>query len=220
MVGAVGQFHFDPDTYLELMHREVPCYEELQDETVRAGDGIAARAILELGIGTGETARRVLERHPGARLVGVDESEAMLAHARVAVPEAALLEARLEEPLPAGPFDLVVSALAIHHLDGSGKRDLFGRVAAVLRPGGRFVLADVIVPDDPADAVTPLSPGFDLPDRLADQLAWLEEAGFTARTTWLAGDVAVVVADLPAAPAGKKSAERDGAATPLSRVRR
>ena len=89
--------------------------------------------------------------------------------------------ARLEDPLPAGPFDLVFSVLAVHHLDGPAKADLFRRVAAVLEPGGRFVLADVVVPDDPADAVTPLSPGYDLPSRADEQLAWLREAGFEAR---------------------------------------
>jgi SAM-dependent methyltransferase len=63
---------------------------------------------------------------------------------------------RLEDPLPEGTFDLVVAALAVHHLDGAGKADLFARVAARLRPGGRFVLGDVVVREDPADVVTPI----------------------------------------------------------------
>jgi tRNA (cmo5U34)-methyltransferase len=75
------------------------------------------------------------------------------------------------------------------------KRDLFRRVAAALRPGGRFVLGDVVVPVDPRDAVTPLTPELDLPDPVADQLAWLGEAGFEARAEWVAGDLAVIVAD-------------------------
>ena len=65
---------------------------------------------------------------------------------------------RLQDPLPEGNFDLVVSALALHHLDGAGKADLFARVAALLRPGGRFVLGDVVVPEDPADAWLPEQP--------------------------------------------------------------
>jgi tRNA (cmo5U34)-methyltransferase len=206
MVGAVGQFHFEPDSYLELMRAEVPRYDELQEETARACEGVAAAAVLELGIGTGETARRVLARHPGARLVGVDESEAMLARARESLPQAELVAARLEEALPAGPFDLVVSALAVHHLDGAGKRDLFSRVARELGPGGRFVLADVVVPDDPADALTPLTEGYDLPDRADDQLRWLAAAGFAARTAWQAADLAVLVADL--APAARHEDSR------------
>ena len=192
----MSQFHFDPATYLAMIREDVARYDELQEETARATEGIAAAAILELGTGTGETARRIHERHPGARIAGVDESERMLAVARAALPEADLRVQRLEDPLPEGPFELVVSALAVHHLDAAGKQDLFRRAAAVLAPGGRFVLADVVVPEDPADARIPLSADYDLPDTLADQLEWLAAAGFEARPVWVAGDVAVVSADL------------------------
>jgi tRNA (cmo5U34)-methyltransferase len=89
----------------------------------------------------------------------------------------------------------VVSALAVHHLDGPAKARLFARAAAALRPRGRFVLADVVVPEDPADAVTPLSEGHDRPSTLADQLAWLTAAGFDARVVWAERDLAVVRAD-------------------------
>jgi tRNA (cmo5U34)-methyltransferase len=51
-----------------------------------------------------------------------------------------------------------VSALAIHHVDGPAKADLFRRAAAVVGPGGRLVVADVVIPENPADAVTPLEP--------------------------------------------------------------
>jgi tRNA (cmo5U34)-methyltransferase len=186
----MGQFHFTPERYLELMHEEVPLYQELQHEAARATEGAEARTILELGVGTGETSRRVLARHPGAELVGIDASAAMLAEARL--PNADLRVARLEDPLPKGPFDLVVSCLAVHHLDGAGKRDLFERIAAVLADRGLFVLADVIVPDNPADATTPCTPDFDLPDRLDDQLRWLAESDFDAEPTWVRGDLAVV----------------------------
>jgi tRNA (cmo5U34)-methyltransferase len=194
MVGAMepegGQFHFTPERYLELMHEEVPRYEELEEETARATDDVDAATILELGVGTGETSRRVLARHPAARLVGIDASAEMLAEA--SLPGADLRVARLEDPLPDGPFDLVVSCLAVHHLDGAGKRDLFARIPAALADTGTFVLADVIVPEDPADAVTPCTPGYDMPDRLDDQLSWLTDAGFDAKVTWVRGDLAVV----------------------------
>lgn len=164
-------------------------------------EGLEARAIRELGIGTGETARRVLERHPGATLIGIDASEDMLVAAREAVDAHAvqLQAGRLEDALPRGPFDLVVSALAVHHLDAAGKADLFARIASVLRPGGSFVLADVVVSDDPAHAVTPLDPSYDLPGTVPDQLRWLADAGLEPRTTWASGDVAVIPAELAAA---------------------
>jgi tRNA (cmo5U34)-methyltransferase len=86
----------------------------------------------------------------------------------------------------------VYSALAVHHLDGGGKRELFGRVAATLSPGGVFVLADVIIPEDPADQQTPVDGEYDQPDRLDDQLEWLREAGFDATPAWAHKDLAVV----------------------------
>ena len=69
----MGQFHWDPDGYLAMMREEVPDYERLQDETA-AATGAGAQRLLELGTGTGETARRVLARHPAAVLVGLDAS--------------------------------------------------------------------------------------------------------------------------------------------------
>jgi tRNA (cmo5U34)-methyltransferase len=176
------------------MHEDVPLYDELQEEAARATEAVAAELILELGVGTGETSRRVLARHPGAHLVGIDASAEMLVETEL--PGADLRVSRLEDPLPDGSFDLVVSCLAIHHLDGAGKRALFGRIAGALADDGTFVLADVIVPDDPADAVTPCTPGYDMPDRLDDQLRWLSEAGFRAAATWVRGDLAVLRAKL------------------------
>lgn len=194
----MGQFAWDPASYDALMRAEVAGYERLQSELVATTAGIDAAAVLELGTGTGQTTRRVLDAHPGAHLVGVDASEEMLAAARIALIDrpASLLAGRLEEPLPAGRFDLVVSALAVHHLDGPGKAALFARVAEALAPGGRFVVADVVVPEDPADAVVPLDDGYDLPSTVADQLAWLADAGLDApRVTWRERDLAVLAAD-------------------------
>jgi tRNA (cmo5U34)-methyltransferase len=184
---------WDPDHYTAMVRAEVPDYDRLQDEVALATEGIGAERILELGTGTGVTARRVLERHPGARLIGVDSSAEMLAAADL--PGAELRHQDLREPLPDGPFPLVFSALAIHHLDRPGKADLFRRVAAALTPGGRFVLADVIVPDDPADVVTPLDEGFDLPDSVDDLLTWLRDAGLQAQVSWQARDLVVLVAE-------------------------
>jgi tRNA (cmo5U34)-methyltransferase len=192
----MSQFHFDPDSYLAMMRADVPCYDELQDVVAAATIGVEALRILELGTGTGETARRVLAVHPNARLVGIDSSEAMLAVARAAL-RADLQVQRLEDPLPKGPFELAVSVLAIHHLEPADKRDLFDRVRKELTPGGRFVLADVIVPERPEDVVTPVTPGFDKPDTLAELLAWLADAGFVTSVEWSWKDLAVIRADLP-----------------------
>jgi tRNA (cmo5U34)-methyltransferase len=124
----------------------------------------------------------------------------MLERARTVVPQADLRLGRLQDPLPGGPFDLVVSALAVHHLDGPGKQDLFRRIAAVLEPGGAFVLADVVVPENDEDVVTPIDWEYDLPDRVDDQLAWLRDAGLDAEAIWSYKDLAVMRATRPQRP--------------------
>jgi tRNA (cmo5U34)-methyltransferase len=188
------QWWWDPDTYLELMSKEIPAFVELQEQTAVGTKGVDVAAMLELGIGTGETARRVRAVHPASRLTAIDSSPEMLEQARSEFPDADLRVARLEDALPDGPFDLVYSALAIHHLNGAGKRDLFGRVAAALCPTGVFVLADVVVPEDPDDQQTPIDGEYDVPDRLDDQLEWLREAGFEPTPVWVHKDLAVVSA--------------------------
>jgi tRNA (cmo5U34)-methyltransferase len=194
----MADFHWDPDGYLALMAAEIPDYERLQAETVAASGSGAAR-ILELGTGTGETARRVLAQHPRASLLGLDSSPEMLARARERLPRdrAQLREARLEDPLPAGPFDLVVSVLAVHHLDGPGKRDLFARVAQALAPRGRLVLGDLVIPEDPDDVVTEIDGVYDMPSPAADQLDWLRAAGLEPAVAWAHRDLAVLVATAP-----------------------
>jgi len=190
----LSQFHFDPATYLDLIRSELNRYDELQEAVASATRAVSATRILELGVGTGETARRILALHDRADLVGIDVSESMLAEARRVLPadRVELHVARLQDPLPDGPFDLIVSALTIHHLPGDGKRDLFRRVARAMAEGGLLVIGDVVVPERPEDAVAPLSPDFDLPDRVDDQLRWLEEAGIVSEVVWSWKDLAVI----------------------------
>ncbi len=102
---------------------------------------------------------------------------------------------RIEDPLPAGPFDLVVAALVVHHLQADEKAKLFQRVHSLLRPDGRFVLADVVVPEFPEDAITPLSPDYDHPSTLAEQLGWLQAVGLSASVIWKRRDLAIIAAD-------------------------
>jgi tRNA (cmo5U34)-methyltransferase len=193
----VAQFHFHPDTYLELVTAEVPAYPRLQNAVAEAAAGMDVRRVLDLATGTGVTAQHVALCYPHAKLVGIDESDSMLEVARRALPDAELHVTRLQDELPAGPFDLIVSALGIHHLDGPAKADLFLRVARALSPGGRFVIGDVIVPDDPGDVVTPIDGVHDRPSTIDEQLGWLAGAGFVARVAWMERDLAVLVGDLP-----------------------
>jgi tRNA (cmo5U34)-methyltransferase len=187
-------YHFTPESYLAMMREAVPGYDQMEDETV-AATGAGAKSVLELGIGTGETARRVLARHPEATLIGIDGSPGMVAVARDTLPahRVSVLVGRLEDPLPEGPFDLVVSALAVHHLPADSKADLFRRIANALEPGGRFVLADVVTPLNPSYVVTAIDPEVDYPSTLDEQLAWLDAAGISPEVTWTHRDLVVII---------------------------
>ena len=198
----MSQFHFDPASYLEMMRSEVPLYDDLQQRVARATASVDAADLLDLGTGTGETLAQVLPFHPSARTIGLDESEAMLAEARMRLLgyNVRLLVADLSDPLPPGPFDLVVSVLAVHHLDGPGKAALFRRVADVLSPGGRFVLGDAVIPTATGHEVTPMEAGYDKPSTVAEQVGWLHDAGLVAVVRWEEVDLAVVTADRPSSP--------------------
>jgi tRNA (cmo5U34)-methyltransferase len=195
---SLEQFHFDPATYSAIIREELPVYDQIQDAVGNATADRPSRRILDLGAGTGATARAVQQRHPSASFVLFDESPEMLAVANDTLGDAPIervLIGDLLGPIPDGPFDLVVSALAIHHLPGTAKRDLFLQVRSALSSSGRFVLADVVVPANPDDAVTPLSEGYDHPSSLPELTAWLADAGFTAAVTWQWKDIVVMRCD-------------------------
>src|SRR3954453_2972818 len=158
-----AQFHMDPETYLDEIRAEGPRYDELQEETIEAIPFAPGR-VLELGVGTGETTRRLLSRYPDAEVTGLDAQPEMVFKAREHGIEVRL--ARMEDPLPDGPWDLIVSVLSVHHLDPDQKGDLFRRVREQSRA---FVMGDVVVADR---QVTPLEEGVDLPSRAEDMAEW------------------------------------------------
>jgi len=113
--------------------------------------------VVELCCGAGDLALLLLESLPETRLLALDGSPAMLAETRTkcaAHGDRLQLEAfdlaepawRALEPAP----DAIYSSLAVHHLDGPQKQVLFADLCGALRPGGIFVLADLIRPDSDA----------------------------------------------------------------------
>ena len=66
---------------------------------------------------------------------------------------------------------------------------------ACCRPEDGFVLGDVVIPEKPADAVTPVDGDYDRPDTIGDQLGGMAAAGFEATATRQCGDLVVMVAD-------------------------
>lgn len=178
MSAVAGQFHWTPETYLETIRAEVPRFDELQRAAVEAIP-FAPERVLELGMGTGETTRHLLAAHPGAWVVGLDSSPEMVFRLREEYDDVML--ARMEDPLPDGPWDLVIAVLSVHHLTDEQKRTLFRRVREQAKA---LVIGDVVTADR---QVTPIDPELDFPAD-AEQLA--EWCG--GEVTWRADDLAVV----------------------------
>ena len=176
----MAQFHWKPDDYLDLIRSEVPRYEELQEAAI-AAIPFAPERVLELGMGTGETTRRLLEAYPDAWVIGLDSSPDMVFRAREDYDEVQL--DRMEDPLPDGPWDLVIGVLSIHHLRSAQKQELFRRVREHSRA---LVLGDVVKAATP---ITPIDPDYDFPETAADLASW---SG--GEVTWQADDLAVIAA--------------------------
>ncbi len=129
----VSQYHWNPETYLEQARAEVPRFDELQRAAIDAIP-FAPEQVLELGMGTGETTRVLLESYPDAWVIGLDASPEMVFRLRQEYDGVML--ARMEDPLPDGPWDLVISVLSIHHLTDDQKQTLFRRVREQAKRAG------------------------------------------------------------------------------------
>jgi SAM-dependent methyltransferase len=179
----------DPGRVAEYLSREIPHRVTAEQMLLEALPPRVDR-FLDLGSGDGRMVALVRSRHPDARAVGLDASEPMLARAADRFEDDPRVEFHAHDlglPLTVeGPFDAVVSGLAIHHLEDERKRALFGEVRALLAPGGVFANLDLVSPASPQ-----IHERFrreigriedDPSDRLADlckQLSWLRDAGFS-----------------------------------------
>lgn len=160
--------------------------------------------VLDLGAGTGLLGGMVAEKFPETRITLVDVSGEMLEVARRRfASDSARFSFRVmdyagEEEW--GEYEIVVSALSIHHLEDPDKSKVFHRAFESLSPGGAFVNADQVLGATPeikeryheywlrqareaGVAEQDLNAALermkeDKSAALDSQLAWLKEAGF------------------------------------------
>jgi SAM-dependent methyltransferase len=120
-------------------------------ELVQAQVGPEPR-VLDLACGPGSITDRVLTSIPGARVVAADIDPVLLAIARgtfgddprVSVVATDLADPRWVTDLPAGQFDAVLTATALHWLPLDQQRQLYVDLAALVRPGGLFANVDTM----------------------------------------------------------------------------
>ena len=200
---AVAMFDARATSYDAQRRRLVPSFDAFYGTAVAALElaGRPLRRVLDLGAGTGLLTQAIAREHPNAEFVLLDGSAAMLEQARRSFGERArYVTADLTAPLPPGPWDAVVSALAIHHLEHAAKRDLYARAHTALSPGGVFVNAEQVRgPTELLDsayvdwherraralgtsaeqwALARERQGHDRLATVEEQLAWLHTAGF------------------------------------------
>ena len=110
-----------------------------------AENQVNPKSIVDVGCGTGRLLRKASERWPDAQLIGIDPAEGMVEKARSLMPIATFYVSMAESlPLPDASIDLAFSTMSYHHWADQveGVREM----ARVLRPGGRFFLADFWLP--------------------------------------------------------------------------
>lgn len=104
------------------------------------------KAILDVGCGTGRLLTTAANRFPGAALEGVDAAIEMVKHAQAVLPAGSRIRFQqgIAEKLPfrEEQFDLVFSTMTFHHW--TDQRKGMSEVARVLKPGGRWLVADFI----------------------------------------------------------------------------
>jgi len=195
---------WNASTYDTERRRLIPCFDEFYGTV---GELVArfcydSPRILDLGAGTGILSAAIVDRVPTAQLHLLDASPEMLQQAahRLSAYKPQMFVQALDAGLPSGPFDAIVSALAIHHLDDTEKRRLFSRIFSSLVPGGIFLNAEQVVGRSPrlqslfesvhldraralgsseqeiAGAIQRMA--HDQCATVADQVAWLTELGF------------------------------------------
>jgi tRNA (cmo5U34)-methyltransferase len=189
----------------EYLAREIP-HRQIAEEMLLAALPEQVERCIDLGTGDGRLLALVRTRYPGAEAIGLDSSVAMLDRAKERFHDSPKVELRdhdLRAPLSdARSAEVVVSGLAIHHLEDRRKRELFDEVHGLLAPGGVFANLDLVrsasarlherfrreigrVEDDPTDRLAGLD----------EQMDWLREVGFAevdCHFKWL--EMALIVA--------------------------
>lgn len=159
MLGVGVLFDGAAPDYDGARRRLVPGFDEFYGAAVGSipFEGDEPLRVLDLGAGTGLLSEMVAGRFPNSTLTLVDLSVEMLrvARRRFGGEPRGRFEFRVmdhaRKPLPGRPrgYDLVVSALSVHHLTHGDKRELFEKVHEALAGDGYFVNADQVLGPTP-----------------------------------------------------------------------
>jgi len=203
-MGIKEQFDGISEKYDQQRRQLIPCFDDYYHLplTVLEFSGQEPK-VLDMGSGTGLFSHILLQKYPNAKMTLIDVSDQMLAVARKRFREYKDFQFIVGDYTThnfSEKFDIVISALSIHHLTALKKENLYRKCYGILGENGVFVNVDQVLSPSPqieglfsklwrdfveksglhkeeiAKAYERV--GFDNPSSLADQLRWLNGAGF------------------------------------------
>jgi tRNA (cmo5U34)-methyltransferase len=198
--------------YDNLRRILIPCFDDFYKTAVEIipGDCTAPLKVLDLGAGTGLYSGMVQSVFPNAEFTLLDLAPEMLEKAKFRFSKMGkspkiLVGDYLKTGL-GDSYDLIISALSIHHLSDLDKELLYQQIYDALHPGGIFVNADQVLGKTPdleelyrqhwLDSIRAKGISeedlkaaqkrmeYDRMTTLDIQLRWLEAAGFKNVDCW------------------------------------
>jgi len=198
------QFEQRAFDYDGLIPRLIPRYREQHDLILQLipFETNAHIKVLDLGAGTGILSALILQAFPQANVLAFDIAEKMLKVCQTNLSayqeRLTLQQGNFAEDNFGNRYDLVVSGLAIHHLDSAGKQTLFKKLFQSMNSGGILLIRDIVTAATPrlTEQYEQLWRQYikanreddaawfqkyqeeDIPSSVEEQTRWLSEAGF------------------------------------------
>lgn len=141
------QFNLIANEYDKNRRKFLPCFDDYYENSTNfiAANIAEPKRVMDLGAGTGLLTRFWVQCYPSAEYVLVDIADEMLEVARKRFAGRDNVSYKIMnyvKELPSGSFDVVTSALSIHHLENEEKQNLFARIYDLLPSGGLLVNYD------------------------------------------------------------------------------
>jgi tRNA (cmo5U34)-methyltransferase len=201
----ITEFDNISSSYDRQREQLIPCFQDFYNSSVAIAEVDTERPnILDVGAGTGLFSSFFLCKFPKAKLTLIDISDKMLEVAKQRFRGYANIKyivADYSEYDFTEKYDIIISALSIHHLTDEQKEEFYKKCYSILKNNGVFINADQILGNTKyLDSIykkqwkssveqSGLSKEeilagyerikFDKEATLYQQLTWLREAGFS-----------------------------------------